>query len=432
MDFRFSLLLCILFLGFTLQKHTHASAFELSDTEKFKVVEYGFESVKTALQKPIEELSLMAIRRGKLKPIPFQIDEYDLVGNVYFEESEVPLVGNRGVVDGNDKLLFMLSDASTKRSGDEIVDGKILAELTINLDNGGQSFVYLIEGSRLRSDEFHVRYSNELHQVETDYYSIRVNPDNALNWDDVQYFAFSGPQDTPFDTLKIRMTGGLILPFPKIKLNNDSFVAKPYAERLGPVRATTQFKVTWNIFKIPIIDFQMQVHYYPQSLVYSSRLDIPRLQRMILYKPKLSISLDGNNLRGTKIETPLTPNRYAYADGQITEDELTMISEGVDLENNWINVDTHKSLHAMAFFEYIDDLDIPIQLHYMDSFTQKEKPERYDGQGPNIGYLVTDIPKKGFLGMRVNLFLAEKWEGEGAEIAKNLRKQPNIVALNYE
>ena len=424
--------LVTLFIPLTTVLTLSTAAAELSETEEFKVIQYKLSDIENLHNKSIPSLSLMALVRGKLKPIPFQIDEYDVVGDVHFEESGTPMVGNKDVIDGEDKLLFMLRDSGPRRSGDELIDGDILSELVIDTDNGGKRYAYIIEGSRLRSDDFHVRYSKDLNQVETDYYSITTNPKNALNWDDIQYFAFNGPQDSPMDTLKIRLSGGLFLPFPRIKLDNDNFIATPYAERVGPVRATTQFKVVWSMFKIPVIDFQMQVHYYPQSLTYSARLDIPRLQRMVLWKPELTLSLDGNNLAGTEIEVPLTPDNKGLVDGKISDQEITMISEGIDLNNNWVNVNTNRALHAMAFFDYIGDTDIPIKLLYMDSKTQKEKPERYAGQGPNIGYVVTDIPKKGFLGMRVNLFFSERWHGEGKHVAKELRSQPQIIALQAE
>lgn len=396
----------------------------LSDIERYKVIEVPGQKLNHLLNGYLRDLSLMAVKDGHLKPIPFQFDEYDEVGNVFFPDSGVPLVGEIGRLDATDKLLFLFSDAGSKKTSEMISDGTLVAEISLQTEAGEHLYVYVVENSRLRSDTHHVRYSKDLNQVETDFYSITNNPKNALNWDDVQIYSFEGEQDSPMDTMKLRLHSGLFLPFPKIKLDNDNFVARPYDERVGPVRATTQFLVNLYLFKIRMVSFQIQVHYFPKSFSYAARANLPRIQRLALWKPQLLMSLDGNNLEGATIETPLVAEK-GLVDGVVSHTELKIMNQGIDYDNTWIRVNTGLNLDVMSFFEYIEPLDIPVKVHLEDSFTEKDRPERFVGQSPNLGYRVTKIPRKGFVGIRVLMFVDELWQSEGGEIARQLRSQPD-------
>lgn len=400
------------------------AAKQLSNIEENKVIEIPGSKLEHLLNGYLRDLSLMAVKNGHLQPIPFQFDEYDEVGNVFFPDSGVPLVGEIGRLDATDRLLFLFSDAGAQKTNEMISDGEMVAEITLTNEAGGLLYVYVVKNSRLRSDTHHVRYSKDLNQVETDFYSITNNPKNALNWDDAQIFFFEGEQESPMDTMKLRLHSGLILPFPRIKLDNDNFIARPYDERVGPVRATTQFLVTLYLFKIRMVSFQIQVHYFPKSFTYAARANLPPFQRMALWKPQLMMSVDGNNLAGATIETPLVAEK-GLVDGNISHTEMKIMDQGIDYENTWIRVNTGLNLDAMAFFDYIEHLDIPVKVHLADSFTARDRPERFVGQGPNLGYRVTKIPRKGFLGIRVSLYVDELWQGKGGEIAKRLRSQPD-------
>lgn len=250
-------------------------------------------------------------------------------------------------------------------------------------------------------------------------------------WDDIQYFSFTGDQESPLDSLKFRMKSGMFVPFVRLTLNNGNFIAKPYDERIGPIRATTQFKVTMKWLQVPLMQFDMQIHYFPKSFTYSARVKIPRLQRLALYKPHMTMSLDGNDLQGTIIETPFV-NGQGVVDGKLSDVEKEIIEKGIDNDNAWIRVNTGKQLDSMAFFEYIEELYIPVKVHLIDDKTKHNKPEKYPGQSPDVGFHITRIPKQGFVGMRVSLFLEDEWNATSPEIAKDLMTPPEITVQEYQ
>lgn len=243
-------LMLIIALGYGMS----AQALTFTGIEERQVIELKAERFQRWLGEDVQDYQLAAIKKGRFQPIPFQIDEVDINGDVFFEEMEVPIDGTQNIVDPNDRLLFMLRDAGPKRTN-ELPDGKPIAEIQVPLESGEQAYVYLLKGSRLSSDTMYVRYASELGRVETDYYTLTMSSENALNWDDFQYHGFSGPQSSPLDTLKLRLQGGLILPFPRFTWNNKNFVARPIVEKVGPIRATNYMRTTFYMFGVPLIPF---------------------------------------------------------------------------------------------------------------------------------------------------------------------------------
>ena len=69
-----------------------ASSFaNTTEDNDYQAVILEGESLPKALGMPLAELSLAAVRDGIIEPIPFQIDEYNVGGAVYFEDWDVPL-----------------------------------------------------------------------------------------------------------------------------------------------------------------------------------------------------------------------------------------------------------------------------------------------------------------------------------------------------
>ena len=65
--------------------------------QEYQAVRLEAEDLLVAADLPIENLSLAAVVDGALEPIPFQIDEYNTGGGVYFDHWEVPIDGKRCV-----------------------------------------------------------------------------------------------------------------------------------------------------------------------------------------------------------------------------------------------------------------------------------------------------------------------------------------------
>lgn len=404
---------------------------KLVSVEEHRVVTLTGNEIPNVLGTPFSELSLVSIQRGKPRPIPFQFDDINIKGGVYLEGSKVELLGDPNIFNESDELLFMISDTGDKQNESHFFDGTIEAEISVTTIQGEVRYVYLVSGSRLRSENSYVRYSAELGQLETDHYSLRVNKKNALNWDEFTYHAFTGEQASPLDTMKLRFHAGVITPLPKVTLNNKQFIAKLIAEKTGPIRATSEFKVVVKFLKLPVFKVAMQIHFLPSSLIYDTHVSIPKIRRKLVYNPSLSISLDGNELENAKIRVPLTPELTGVADGQLSEEELAMMESGIDIDNNWIWVSTEQNLDYFSFAEYTDEVKPTLGFFMEDNKKKKDKPERFRGQQPNVGFMQKDFPKKGSFGLRVHLLFNTSLSDYPPEtIAQHAKTPPQVsVAL---
>ena len=57
---------------------------------EYRVVEHELSDLERLAGIPLEEISLVAIKDNKVHSIPFQIDEYDINGDVYFSGNADP------------------------------------------------------------------------------------------------------------------------------------------------------------------------------------------------------------------------------------------------------------------------------------------------------------------------------------------------------
>lgn len=402
------------------------AANELSDIDSLKTIMIDGADLPKAVGYPIKEFSLAAIVDDLMEPIPYQIDEYNEGGAVYFEGWDVPIAGSKGMLDKEDKLLFIYKDAGTRRKAHHRYDGKIVHEITLTNDLGHTRYAYLVQNSRLRSDEQYVRYSADEALVETDYYSITYNKENHINWDDFSIINYSG-EENPLDALKIRIETGVITSLAQTRLNNKDLVATPMGEIIGPIRTTTQMELVLWFLKLPLLRISLQLQHSPKSLIYDVRTVLPSTRRSMLAEPEIYISLEGNELFGTKIRTALGPKAVAVTDGEIDDVEKEHIKTGVSKAKNWIWANTGRNLDLVAFFNYNGEQTEDISLLYNDDRDVIDLPERFPGQLPNIGYKIHSMPADGFFGFVVNIHLGNGFQGNPDLFTDKLRRLPDIT-----
>lgn len=398
----------------------------LSEIAAFQTIMVEGGDLAAVLGESIDKISLAAVIDDEMEPVPYQIDEYNSGGAVFFENWSVPIDGVQNRFDKADKLLFLQKDAGSRRKPYHRFDGEFLAEVALTGDDGITRYVYVIKGSRLRSEEQYVRYSAEDALVETDFYSLTYSPENHVVWDDFTLVNYTGDEN-PLDALKLRMDAGLITSFSKTTLNNNQIVAIPAGEHIGPIRATSQMDLTLWLFKIPMLQVSLQIHHYPKSIVYDVRIVIPEVRRKLLVDPTLSMSLDANNLLGTTVRTALGPKQPGVVDGEIGEVEQQIIEAGLTATENWIWASTHRNLDIVAFFDFLGDTDEPLSTVYVDDKFLEDQPERFVGQLPNMGYKIENLPDEGFFGFITSLYISNGFKGEPEEFTQSMRTMPEVI-----
>ena len=409
----------------------NTSAFAINDqltlVDIQRVVHVPVTKIKSANGEKINGLSLLAYSSGKLIPIPFQIDELDKEGFVFFKSSNVDIDGFSSVFDGKDELLFMLSDAGDRKPSNIKSDGQLLAEISVKTSLGKSLYVYLVKKSRLRSDKDYVRYSEKAGRVETDHYSLQVDPKNALNWVQFNWDEYTGihPGD-PLDTMKIRISAGVGSPLTRLTIGNKEMVAEPLESLDGPIRATTAYRLTAIVLGIPFMRMNMQIRRTSYNISYDVRLVMPKVRRKLLFSPSLTLSLDGNQLYGTEIRTALGPKAPAIVDGEQSNFEDQLIEKGINNEENWIWAHTGDNFDIVSILR-IPHPELPLGFFLVDNDKKKDKPERYLGQLPNVGYLIKDLPTEGLFYIQVNLYFSNNLAGMTPDnYANQMNSSPEI------
>lgn len=419
----FSRLTALLF-GLSLAGSAFALTPPLSSIDAYKVITIEGEDMPVALGQNIEDLSLAAIQDNVMEPVPFQIDQYNTGGAIYFDGWEVPMAGDAKKMDPTDKLLFLFKDAGVRRKSTDPYDGEVLAEIKLKDTAGIERFVYLVRGSRLRSEEQYVRYSAEMGVVETDFYSLRYNKDNHLKWDDFQYLNYVG--ERPLDSMKLRLKTGLVSSIAPTELNNDDLVALPTGEKIGPIRTTTQLDFTLYLVKLPILQLSLQIHHYPKAVMYDVRGIIPEVRRYLLKDPSIAMTLDANRLLGSTIRMANGPKEPGVVDGKIDAVEKQMRQIHFTPQENWYWVSTKRNLDIVAYLDYLGDFNEPISPVIDDDLTREDPPEVFPGQLPNVGYRIDSFPMKGFLGFVVSIYVSDGLEGDPEVFTQQLRTIPEL------
>ena len=105
-----------------------------------------------------------------------------------------------------------------------------------------------------------------------------------------------------------------------------------------------------------------------------------------------TISIDGNNLLGSQVLTAFNPTTPTLVDGKMSTQEAALLDEIIDEEMSWIWLSTDAGFDIYTELYIPSNFEAPISLHYVDNLSLEEKPERFTGQGPNIGYKMHQIP----------------------------------------
>ena len=379
-------------------------------SDKARVVALNTEQLSAIKGNKISSYSLAAVKGGRMTAIPYQFDERTQSGYIYMKDldekakKDDPILGNEGFFDEKDELLFMFKDAGVRRKNGMASDGKIVSEIQLETYEKKKVYVYLIEEARVESEDFYVRYSSQLGRVETDYYALKVDPKNAFMWKEFYYDSFDGAHPRkPVDTIKIQMKANAFGGVP-VTLTNKNIVAKAIAEKSGPIRATTQYKMTLTYLRTPLLNMKLQIVHHEQEISYDAQTEVPAVRRRLVGKPSLKIGLDGYDLQGATMRVKDGPSEDGIVDGEISDIENQMM--GIPVEagvTNWLWLDSKYGFAMFSNYRIEADSEVAMNILLEDDLDAKDKSEYYKGRLPTLGFGIPFIPLKGSLRIIVDL-----------------------------
>src|SRR5690606_23973843 len=127
-------------------------------------------------------LSLARWQKDHFEPIPFQFDELNRLGLVYFDGQLAERDGKPEFFDGHDQLGFMWQDAGGEAPVTaQPTTGKRLADISVSLPGVGVRHVYLLTGDTARSNRRYVDQHLDTGVTQTPYYTLDVDPDNEID-----------------------------------------------------------------------------------------------------------------------------------------------------------------------------------------------------------------------------------------------------------
>ncbi len=375
-----------------------------------KVMQLSASQLDAARGLPLADLSLMRVEQGMLVPVAYQFDEMSDHEMVWFEESGFDRLGEPNVLDGEDRLLAMLTDAGPKKPAALTpAEGKVLAELKV----ANECHFYLVKGNRQRSKNYYVSHDTATGQTRTALYQLDVDPDNELNWRYLGYRTYRG-NGSIIDTLKMRMSAGVLSRFTRMTLDNHNLRPQMVGHRVGPIRSVMHLRTRVVLAGIPVMTIQVQAMRYAAHYEAHTYAKVPELYRATLKEPEVSVTVDGNNQQGATVYT------HNFATDPVTvngvPDDASFAGQPISMAENWILFDSNKDFTLLTELTVPPALmSVPLQLIYEDDRERVVEPEQFQGQLPNLGYMLKGWPEQRELRFTVSLYFDSGMRGFPAD-----------------
>ena len=410
------------FLLTTLSGYSLAD-FDLSPAREIEVSIVKGAALSELLGKSPSPYSVMAVSHGKLAPIPFQFDDLDIKGFPFVPGGVLEVKGTENVFEAHDELVFMLKDAGLRATDEQknTIDGKIVSEIELPVNETDLAYVYVVEGSSQRSETRYVSFNQETGLIKTESYSLQISPDNALVWSDFFYEGFQS-DETILDTMKLRIKAKL--GFISATISNKLIPNTIRAVKDGPVRNVLSVDATIGILGVNLANAGAAVTLNRDSLEFPVFVTIPKAAS-VLSALDIEISLDFNQMEGAKVRTALGPKEPIIAGGKKLDP-----THGISLEDNWLSGSSGKDWDIIAIYNGSDNFQPSMNLLYKDSALgdKADKPERFKGSSPQVGYVVGDIPTGIDAVIGINLYFNKDfWGRGGVEKATNEIRQPLVA-----
>ncbi len=383
--------------------------------ESFNIGHYGFlhpmrikgEKIPDILGRKMEELSVMAVWEGKLKPIPFQFDEFDAKNSYIYipDVNKSPIDGTYLEVDPSDELIFMYRDAGETRfdkGAMTLSEGKILKELHIKDHLGNERFAYLVENNSERSDADYISTDIENSKIISSYYHIEYNPKNFLDFKDVRPYVGTAADQRVIDNIYFELSAKVAPGIFRVGMNSARNVRiKVLGVKDGPVRSTAFIKIVIVLGgKVPIFSMNSEISFYEQGMVMPNRTEVGKGAVFVkLFKDaKIVMYADMNGIDGGKVSAQafLDENGerlYGFIDGKMDEEENKAVAAGLPGDWTWIESGLGWDIF-MAFKLPMEHLEgMTLKVYYEDDKEATTKFETFPGAGPKIGMVLNGLPK---------------------------------------
>ena len=361
---------------------------------------------------PLAQLSVMAVRGGRLIPIPFQIDEFNTDGLIWIAgETPGDIAGQEGKLDDHDELVFMYRDAGTEpyqpnRHGP--LNGHLLQEIRLDGGEGSPRFAYLVQGNSSRSDARYVHVDLEEGRIESTVVRMDFDPRNLLGISQVHTRIGPHADENVFDNIHINLSTGILNRNLRFSLDSDSNIrVVPRAVAAGPVRNTMLLRVRiWYLGLPTIISQDIHVHFYEQGAVIPIPFAIGSIGSLrhfisLLREPRFELNVDFHQLEGARatFASVYRADQRARVDGWMDDFEVGM--NYARMPGDWLHLDSGRGwqmffingmplVEGGLFDQFMAGTDLAMV--YGDDRERQSKTMRYQGTLPRLGFRLSGLP----------------------------------------
>jgi len=395
------------------------------------------------------ELVVIAVNTSEQQPfvIPAQFSQLTADGIAYTKAlSSLEPAGDPELLDQHDLLSFMFEDAGDTPCADKINWHSPVVQLLIKPAAIKQDVHQQVELkpeyvcvaykpiSESITTKLQQNYNQKLQQSDGpkgDYvhfdqiagratsskYQLSMSADNPLIWHDFFYDGVNLKQGQVFgpsllDSLKINIDAGLFLHKTRIQLNNDHLKSEIMAVEQGPIYDTIFAETRVMLAGASVLRMQVVVSFYPSHVEMTTRFKVPTIAKPIVKSPKVDVSLDANNIWGGLVLASWGNATPLVVDGVIDAVEQSLREQEVITQDAWVWYSSQRGFDLVTFLEFDDAFNVPIALVYDDDKTAQIKPERFAGQGPNVGYSIRGMIMGDYFTFKTRLLFRPTIESE--------------------
>ena len=346
------------------------------------------------VDEPRRPYSFFAYRDGRFEQVPHQWVNWSEEGLPWFEgDEETTLAGDPERIDETDRLLLRESTA-----GDELdrrVPEQVVAELRIG-DEHARRYFYVVRSAFQQRRQKQVSFDRDRMRIQTTDFSLQMAEDNLLVWEDFFYRGYRNPQgqqDTILDTMKLRLSAGMLTENQRITLNNNHLDPEIKEVIEGPLATLIHASTRVRVGGVPVLRARNYFMVFPERVDIHTHFRLPGAASAILRAPSISMSLAGNELYEGRLRTSWTGRLEAEVDGsgELSRHAQRMKDEPMG-RDNWLWFSTGRGFDVLGSLEFHEGFDGPVHLLYEDDAELADPPERFPGQLPNVGFSLEELP----------------------------------------
>jgi hypothetical protein len=395
-------------------------------------VELRTTDLKKLARTPIPQVGTLAVRNGKLVPIPFQIDERQGRLIAMADGAEPSADAKPGVLDQDDVLVFLPCDAGAHATP-EMLAARVPGLVTwreVRIDDpldGARAFAYVVVADAPPTTaKRYVDYMPGADLVTTAMYQlgmVRALPDFFA-------IAMNGPLGPNLlDGLRLRAEATLRAGLATFKLNEQDARHTLMAWKAGPIRVVRRSRHDVEILiGIHISAGVANTAFYPLHVFAPGTLKLPISPGLIFREIQGMGGVDMRDLRGWRFVAPGTPPGGLAIDGAMDDVERAFEADGT-----WF-VLVHGDEALLVTITLSPNLAsvIPFGIVYLDDAALAAPPERVPGSVPLVGFRGRDLqqlpPDRYHFDLRV--FLLPKYRNGDAERVLRQRDTPLVVSVS--